>query len=316
MAIPLVSGKLYNLSMLVLTEEDVLRHLPMADAVRLVEDTFVRLATGEAVNQPRRRLMLPTGSVLHQLAGAWGGYFGTKIYSTHPKHGAHFHVLLYDAATARPLALFDANHLGQIRTGAASGVATRLMAREDATVLAVIGAGFQAETQLAAIRAVRPIREARVWSRNAGRRRAFADRFGAVAPETAEEAVRGADIVVTITFSKDPVVDAAWIAPGCHVNAAGSNNPTRRELPADLLAAAARIAVDSRDQARIESGDLLLGGVDLDSPRVVELQEIAAGRLPGRTSPGEITVFKSNGLGVQDVAVAAHIYERVLAERK
>jgi ornithine cyclodeaminase/alanine dehydrogenase-like protein (mu-crystallin family) len=296
--------------MLHLTEADVAALLPMEQAVRLVEDAFRTLAAGESQNQPRRRLVLPGGAMLHQLAGAWGGYFGTKIYSTHPRHGAHFHVLLYDAATGRPLAFLEANRLGQIRTGAASGVATRLMAREDASVLAVIGTGFQAETQVAAVRCVRNITETRVWSRSPERRASFAGRFGAVAPESAEAAVRGADIVCTITYAKDPVLDDAWIAPGCHLNAAGSNNPQRRELPAELVLRTQIVAVDSREQARYESGDLLLAGLDLDG--VVELEEIAAGRRPGRTSPAGVTIFKSNGLGVQDVAAAAYVYEQAL----
>ncbi|MEZ5353228.1 MAG: ornithine cyclodeaminase family protein [Bryobacteraceae bacterium] len=179
-------------------------------------------------------------------------------------------------------------------------------------MLAVIGSGFQAETQLAAIREVRRINE-RVWSRNAEHRERFAGRFDAIAAESAEQAVRGADIVVTITSAREPVLDAGWVGLGCHINAAGSNNPQRRELPPELLERAARIAVDSREQARIESGDLLLANVDLDSVRVVELQEVAAGRVPGRTSGDEITVFESNGLGVQDVAAAAFVYEKAIA---
>ena len=295
----------------------------MSEAIRLVRDCFARLALGTAANQPRRRLMLPGGSVLHQLAGAFGGYFGSKVYSTHVKHGAHFFVLLFDAATAKPLALFDANHLGQIRTGAASGSATALMSRAESSVLGVIGSGFQARTQIEAVLNVRSIQRTRVWSRDAARREAFARDCSAAfqadiqAAASAQEAVRGADIVVTATFAKDPVVEAGWIGPGVHINAIGSNNPARREIPAELVGKAARVAVDSIEQARQESGDLLLAWDDEDwSPdRVVELQEIAAGKRPGRVYPDEITLFKSNGLGVQDIAVAGYVYERLLAER-
>src|ERR1700694_1576598 len=134
--------------MLFLTEAEVRELLPMPEAIRLMRMAFHAFAEGEAQNQPRRRLILPTGSVLHSLAGAFGKYFGTKFYSTNPKHGAHFLFALYDAATAEPLALMEANHLGQIRTGAASGYATDLMAATDASVMAVIGSGFQAETQV------------------------------------------------------------------------------------------------------------------------------------------------------------------------
>lgn len=298
-----------------ITEQDVLRLLPMAEAISLVRESFAGLADGTAQNQPRRRLVLPTGAVLHQLSGSFGGYFGAKIYSTHVKHGAWFTLLLYEAATGRPLAAIEANHLGQIRTGAATGVATDLLARRDARVLGVIGTGFQARTQIDAVRAVRDIAEVRVWSRDAGRRAAFAADVHARATETAEEAIRGADIVVTATFAKDPVLDAAWIAPGAHVNAIGSNNAQRREIPSELVERAALIAVDSTEQARIESGDLLLAWRDTpgrwqSDPRLIELSEAAAGRR-GRTSEVDVTIFKSNGLGVQDVAVGGYVFERI-----
>ena len=237
--------------MMRITEADVLRLLPMPEAVRLVREAFTGLATGTAQNQARRRLVTPAGAVLHQLAGSFGKYFGAKIYSTHVKYGAWFTVLLYDAATARPLAEIEANHLGQIRTGAASGVATDLLARPDASVLGVIGTGFQAETQIAAIRAVRQIREVRVWSRSEERRLAFAQKVNARATASAEEAIRGADIIVTATYAKDPVLEDAWVKPGAHINAIGSNNPQRREIPAELINRAARIAVDAIDQAKI-----------------------------------------------------------------
>lgn len=301
--------------MLTITEQDVLRLLPMKEAVRLVGEAFAGLAAGTALNQPRRRLILPTGAVLHQLSGAFGGYFGAKIYSTHVKHGAWFTVLLYEAETGKPLASIEANHLGQIRTGAASGVATDLLARQDSRVLGVIGSGFQARTQIEAIRAVRHISEVRVWSRDAARRQTFAREMGAHATASAREAVEGADIVVTATFAKDPVIEDAWIAPGTHVNAIGSNNPQRREIPADLVARATRIAVDSIDQAKQESGDLLLAWQATpeawtDASRLVELANVKSGQTSGRTSPPDITIFKSNGLGVQDIAVAGYVYER------
>ncbi len=298
--------------MLTITEQDVLKLLPMREAVRLVREAFVGLADGSAMNQPRRRLVTPEGAVLHQLAGAFGKYFGAKIYSTHVKHGAWFTVLLYDAATARPLATIEANHLGQIRTGAASAVATDLLARKDAAVLGVIGTGFQAQTQIEAIRVVRDIREVRVWSRSPERREAFAVKMNARATATAEEAIRGADIIVTATFAKDPVLEDAWISPGAHVNAIGSNNPLRREIPAELVQRAALIAVDAIDQARIESGDLLLAWTTPEQwadSRLVDLSVVAASRR-GRETNQDVTIFKSNGLGVQDIAVGGYVYSR------
>jgi alanine dehydrogenase len=298
--------------MITITEADVQRLLPMPEAIRLVEDAWRGLAAGTAMHQPRRRLVLPTGAVLHQLAGAYGKYFGTKIYSTHVKYGAHFTVLLYDAETAAPVAQIEANHLGQIRTGAASGVATKYLAREDSAVLAVIGSGFQAQTQVEAVRAVRNIREVRVWSRKEANRLAFASTVGAIATATAEEAIRGADIIVTATFAKDPVLTADWVAAGAHVNAAGSNNPQRREIPAELVERADLIAVDALDQARIESGDLLLAwsAEDWNSPRLCEMKDVVSGTRR-RTDPQAVTIFKSNGLGLQDVAVAGYIFERM-----
>jgi alanine dehydrogenase len=157
--------------MLFLSESDVRELLPMAKAVELMEGAFHRMAAGESLNQPRRRLILPAGSVLHDMAGADGAYFGAKIYSTHRSHGAHFLFLLYAAVDARPLAILEANYLGQIRTGAASGYATRLLARPDAGALGVIGSGFQARTQIAAVRAVRPIQQVKIRSLSEEKRR-------------------------------------------------------------------------------------------------------------------------------------------------
>lgn len=292
--------------MIFVTEQRVRELLPMSEAVRLMLETFVALRNGSAINQPRRRFSLPNGSTLHSLAGSAGKYFGTKIYSTHPKHGANFFFLLFDSETAKPLAQFEANYLGQIRTGAASGYATDLLAAPEASTLAIIGSGFQAETQLHAIREVRKLKEVRVWSRREEKRAEFAKATGARATATAEEAVRGADIVVTATSSKDPVLDADWISPGTHVNAMGSNRADRRELPSALVARADLIAVDSIEQAKIESGDLILAPVDWTDRRIAELAAVER-----RPSGNPITIFKSNGLGVEDVAAAAFVYERL-----
>jgi ornithine cyclodeaminase/alanine dehydrogenase len=299
--------------MLYLTEDEVRALLPMDKGVEVMRDTFRALGDGSALNQARRRLRLPTGAVLHQMAGAVGNYYGTKIYSVHVKHGAHFWLHLFDANTAEPLALMEANWLGQIRTGAASGYATDLFARPDSTVLGVIGSGFQARSQIEAMLQVRPIQSVYVWSRHEERRRAFAEecsrdlRVPVRATPTAEEAIRDADIVVTATFSKDPVIEDAWVRAGTHVNAMGSNNAERRELPPALIARADVIVVDSIEQAKLESGDLLLAWSEADwrTPRLIELKDAGLGRM----SPNHVTIFKSNGLGVEDVAAAAYVYE-------
>jgi alanine dehydrogenase len=304
---------------LYLSEEDVLACLPMSKAIELVERVFHQLADGTALNQPRRRVILPTGAVLHYMAGGTPEYFGLKAYSAHAKTGAHFEVLLYRSADGLPLATLEANHLGQIRTGAASGVATKYLAREDAAVAAIIGSGFQAATQLEAVANARKLREVRVWSRKPERREEFARssaeklKLNVKAVESAQECVEGADIVVTATASKVPVFESAWIAPGTHVNGTGSNWAQRRELPAELVyERAAIVAVDSIEVAKIESGDLLIPLPDYGSFPGVELSEIVAGKRPGRTSADQITVFKSNGLAVEDIAVAGYIYEEAL----
>jgi len=291
------------------TESDVRRLLPMRAAIRQMRLAFEELGKGTGINQPRRRLILPTGAVLHQMAGAFGPYFGTKIYSTHPRGGAHFLFVLYAAEDGKPLALFEANRLGQIRTGAASGYATDLLAPAGARTLALIGTGFQARSQLEAALCVRRFREVRVWSRTPEKRERFAERC--VAPDvavrpagSAQEAVEGADAIVTATNARAPVLEDAWVKPGAHINAVGSNDPRRRELPAELVRRAELVVVDSLEQARLESGDLLMALDEAGWSRVRELQDA-----PARPSPEAITVFKSHGLGVEDVAAAAYVYE-------
>jgi alanine dehydrogenase len=287
------------------SESDVQELLPITEAIRLMRMAFEALKIGRAINQPRRRLILESGSVLHSMAGAVGNYFGTKFYSTNPRYGAHFYFFLYDAKTAQPLAMMEANYLGQIRTGAASGYATDLLANPKAATLGIIGSGFQARTQLDAIRAVRPIQTVRIWSRSEEKRSKFAEECSVRAASSAEEAVSGADIVVTATNAKDPVLESAWISDGTLVNAMGSNIPNRRELPGDLVQRAALVAVDSLEQAKIEAGDVILA----DSwSNVVELQNIEA-----HYDQNHVAIFKSIGLGVEDVAAGAFIYERALA---
>jgi len=296
--------------MLYLREEDVRELLPMRDAIGAMRDAFAALAEGRAINQSRRRLILDTGATLHSMAGAYGNYFGTKFYSTHPKYGVYFYFVLFDAATAQPLAWMEANHLGQIRTGAASGYATDLLANPQAETLGVIGSGFQARTQVEAIRAVRPIKNIIVWSRNEEKRRKFAEDvssqgIAAQAAATAEEAVRGAQIVMTATNSAEPVIENSWITPGTMINAMGSNVRNRRELPGELVRRAALVAVDSIEQAKIEAGDLILS----DSwANVVELKDVKP-----YFNPNGIAIFKSLGIGVEDVAAGAFVYERALA---
>lgn len=303
-----------------ISEEEVLAALSVPRAVTLVEEAFRQLAEGTAINHPRRRVVMPSGSVLHYMAAGTPEFFGIKVYSTNPKSGAHFEVLLFRSEDGMPLANIEANHLGQIRTGAASGVATRFMARKDASTVGIIGSGFQAETQLAAIAAVRDLSEVRVWSRKPERRERFVqrckDRYGLDVriASGAEEAVRNADIVVTMTSTIEPVLRSEWIAPGTHINAAGSNWAHRRELDSKLvLRRGALIAVDSVEAGMIESGDLLIPMREASLPAFPagELADIVAGKVPGRQSAEQITIFKSNGLAVEDIAVAGYIYREL-----
>jgi alanine dehydrogenase len=293
---------------LYLSEEDVRELLPMREAIKLMAEAFYALAHGGAVNQSRRRLILDTGAGLHSMAASYGDFFGTKIYSTHPQHGAYFYFVLYDAKTAHPLAWMEANHLGQIRTGAASGYATDLLANPDAETLGVIGSGFQARTQIEAIRAVRAIKTVRIWSRSEEKRNKLAAECSAEAVDSAEKAVRGAQIVVTATNSPEPVIDDAWIAPGTMINAMGANRPNTRELPGDLVRRAALVAVDSMEQAKMEAGDLILA--DRWSG-VRELQSVQR-----QFNADGVSIFKSLGICVEDVAAGAFVYERAMLESK
>jgi ornithine cyclodeaminase/alanine dehydrogenase-like protein (mu-crystallin family) len=304
--------------MLQISEQQVLDNLPMGECIQRMRDCFASLGRGEAHNVPRRRLFLPTGTVMHQLAGAWGGYLGTKIYATNVKKGAmYFHVLLYNAESAEPLALIEANHLGQIRTGAASGVATALLGPATVEKVALVGSGFQAWTQLEAVLCVRQVRRVSVYSRKQAHRDSFAAKASAAfgvevtGAASAEECVRGAQVVITSTYAKDPVLEDAWVEAGAHVNASGSNQASRREIPTELVRRAALIAVDSLEQARAEAGDLLLAVPqdEWDSLPLVELGKIAAAAEYQR--PEGVTIFESLGLGVQDVAAAALVYEKL-----
>ena len=308
--------------MLLLREEEVKTLFPMSDALVAVREAFLEMAGGAAANQPRRRLFLPTGSVLHQMAAWWRNYYGTKIYSTNVRRGAlAFHVLLYDAASAEPLALIEANLMGQVRTGAATGVASDALAHAEVESIGLIGTGFQAWTQLEAMLAVRPgVKEVRVFGRDQERREDFAGRateeFGVnvTAAASAEETVRGAELLATATYAKDPVLENAWVKEGAHVNAAGSNQAARREIPAELVRRASLIAVDSMEQARIEAGDLLLAAPEAEwvSLTIREMGGNVADRACRR--PAGVTIFESLGLAVQDVAAAAMVYERALKE--
>lgn len=307
---------------LFLSEEDVQQLLPMAEALRAVEHSCAEQHSGEAVNDSRRRIFLP-GLSFHYMAGALAGehLLGMKVYTV-AAGKARFLVLLFDTNSGDLLCLVEADHLGRLRTGAASGLATRYLARADASRVALIGAGRQARTQLAAVAAVRRVSEARVYSRDSAKRqefcRAMAERLElSVKPaESAEEAVRFGEIIITATNSRTPVLQGAWLSPGTHINAIGANAAARRELDGAAVGRASLIAVDSLEQARQEAGDLIQGlaGRQESWGRVSELHDIIHGSQPGRASDEEITIFKSCGIALWDVAAAGYVYRQAVQQ--
>ncbi|MGD0964299.1 MAG: ornithine cyclodeaminase family protein [Candidatus Acidiferrales bacterium] len=303
---------------LLLTEADVKSILTMPLALEAVETSFQRLAEGSALLQYRQRLHVPGKGVLNHMAAAdlATGYMGLKIYSI-SRDGARFLVTLYSADSGDLVALIEADYLGQVRTGAASGLATRLMARQDARVAAMIGTGLQARTQLEAIVAVRKLDSIRACGRDPGRRETFAREMSArlgvpVMPvSSVEEAVRGAQILTTCTSSKVAVLEGRWIEPGTHINAVGVNQAQKRELDTETILRCDVVAADSREQSKIESGDLIhaFAGDLARWDSVREFADIVAGKIAGRTTPAEITLFKSNGVATEDIVVAGRIYE-------
>ncbi|MFZ0882381.1 MAG: ornithine cyclodeaminase family protein [Candidatus Acidiferrales bacterium] len=303
---------------LLLSEADVKNILTMPLALEAVEDSFRRLADGSAQVHSRQRLHIPGKSYLHYMAAAdaVSGYMGLKMY-TSAREGLRFLVPLFDAQSGDLVAMMEADYLGQMRTGAASGIATRLMARAEASTIGIIGTGLQARAQLEAITSVRKIESVRAFSRNAEHREQFAkemsERLGlsVEAAASAEEAVRDAAIVVTSTNSTDPVLEGRWLKPGMHINAIGANFPQKHELDGAAVRRCDIIAVDSREQSKIEAGDLIQMYGD-DKRRwdsVNELAEIVAGKITGRANPAQITLFKSNGIATEDVVVAGRVYE-------
>ena len=311
------------MGVLLLTEDDVRRLLTMDMALEAVEQGLRKMGLDEAQNVPRSRVQTDH-SMLHTMAAAAKslGVMGAKVYATSRKGPTRFHLSLFDGKTGSLLCLMQADYLGQMRTGAASGVATKYMARPDATEVGVYGSGKQARTQLLAICAVRRVRQVHVYSPNEERRRQFAEEMSAecqteVVPTShPERAAENKDIVVTATSSREPVLFGQWLAQGAHVNAIGSNYITKAELDVAVFRRCAVVVVDSKEQARLEAGDFqqpLEEGV-LHWSEVRELGQVVVGRYPGRKQPQDVTLFKSLGIALEDVATAARVYARAQAE--
>jgi ornithine cyclodeaminase/alanine dehydrogenase-like protein (mu-crystallin family) len=309
---------------LFLSEEDVQELFPMKRALERVEASFVAQQSGRAVNQSRQRLFQP-GFSLHYMAAALADEHlaGMKIY-TITSGAARFLVLLFDAKTGGLLAVVEADHLGRIRTGAASGVATKYLARPDASRVGVVGAGRQARTQLEAVAGVRNVQAARVFARNEAHRVEFCTemtgylKFPVGPAASAEEAVRFGDIVIAATTSPEPVIKGEWLRPGSHVNAIGANMTNRREMDEAVLRRAEVIAVDSVDQARGEAGDLVQGlkAANRSWDEVMELKDVVTGANGRRESDDQVTVFKSCGIAIWDVIAAGFIYREALEKKR
>lgn len=307
---------------LFLTEADVERLLDMPMSLDVVEAAHRELSLGQACDVPRQRTRLPQ-TALHILQGALPSLdaIGYKAYTSN-RSGVRFLVHLFSATTGRLRAVIEADRLGMLRTGAASGVATRWLARPDAEVMGIFGAGWQAEGHIAAIAAVRRLRLVKVYARNAERLAAFCERLSerlgvnVVPAASAEEAVRGSNIVSTVTTSATPLFDAEWLSPGTHINAAGSNALIRREIGEDVLKRCQPIVVDSVPTALCEAGDLLpaLEKGRLQARQLVELGDVIVGKHPGRTTLDEISLFESQGMAIQDLALAARL--EVLARER
>jgi ornithine cyclodeaminase/alanine dehydrogenase-like protein (mu-crystallin family) len=297
---------------LYLRESDVEELLPPEDAVEAVEGCFKRLGSGEAENRPRYRIPLNEGTL--NILGAADrelGVAGLKSYVAFAT-GARFVVVLFAAGSAEVLALIEADRLGQMRTGGASAVAARHLAKPGATSLGIIGTGWQAESQLACIRAALPgIERVVAYSRNEERLDSFCERFGAEAGEYNRDAAEQ-DIVVTATSSKDPVLRGEWLEPGALVCAMGANRIESRELDNAVIERAAFVCCDLKEQARIEAGDLVEPverGV-LDWLEVHELSEVVTGEVSGRAQEEDVVLFKSLGIAAEDLAVGKLVYDR------
>jgi alanine dehydrogenase len=293
-----------------LDEAAVSRLLRMEDLIPAMERALADFSKGTVVQPVRTMLPVVEHEGFLGLMPAYTGTaLGTKLVAFYPRNADvpthHATILLFKPETGEPLVTMDGRLITEMRTAAVSAVATERLAGSDASVLAIIGSGVQAHSHLEALRLVRGFREIRVWSPR--RAAAFAEEHGVRATVSAEEAVSGADVVVTATTSQSPVLSGEWLSPGVHINAVGAPRPGWRELDDEVLRRA-RLYVDSREAALKESGDVIAAG-----EIVGEIGEVVGGAEPGRRSAEEVTLFKSLGLAVEDVATAELVYRKALA---
>jgi len=316
------------MKILILNHDDVVKLLPMKECIAVMREALTRLANGE-VHQPLRTIIRPPGAkgvmgLMPSYVSGDEAAYGLKtvcVFPENPAIGKDAHqgaVLLFSAETGELLALMNASAITAIRTAAVSGVATDLLAREDASDLAIVGAGVQARTHLLAMAEVRAIKRCRIVSRTIEHAQQLADEMRGRVPfplepvATVEEALRSADLIATVTNAKEPVVLREWISPGVHLNVVGSSTPHTREVDTATIAASV-LFVDRRESTLNEAGDYLFaareGAIGPDHI-CAELGEVLTGENPGRTSPDEITMFKSLGLAIEDLASANYLYRR------
>ena len=318
---------------LMVNHKEVEQWLPMGECMDVMAETLKMLSRGNAVNPLRHAMWLPDKSGLIGMMPAYLGgteVMGLKAISVFPgNHTTDYDshqgtVMLFETVNGRLLALMDASKITAIRTAAVSGVATRLLAREDASDLAILGSGVQAETHLEAMRIARQITGVRVWSQQFDHAKKFADQASAghaipiSAFETVKEAVDGADIICTVTSATEPILQGDWISPGTHINAVGSSVAVARELDTAAVVKS-KLFVDRRESTLNEAGDFLFpkkeGAID-DGHIRGEIGDILLDRIGGRASSEEITLFKSLGLAAEDVAAAHYVYQKVLKNEK
>jgi alanine dehydrogenase len=299
-----------------INEKEVRSVLTMAMALEAVEDSLRKQGRGEVVVQPRRRFELP-GGFYHYMAAAdyTGGYLAEKQY-TYVAGKIRFLVLLYEIASGDLVGQIEADYMGRLRTGAASGVATKYLARPEASVAAIIGTGGQARTQLEAVAGVRKLASAKVFGRNVAKRGTFCDEMAGqlgipvYSASSVSEAMQGVDIVCAATTAAQPVISGADVAPGLHINAIGANHAHKRELDGDAVGRAELIVTDSLEQAREEAGDLILAfGAEASRwSGVKRLADVVCGKEARRADERQITLFKSNGIASWDLAVAIRVF--------
>lgn len=304
---------------MLLTHEDVLNAVTMGDAVAAMEDGFREEGEGHALVPARLNVKFDSGGWLRvgPVAMQKSGWMGFKAMNLTPGLGVRYQVHLYDLASGSLCSIMDAQHLTTLRTGATSAVATRCLARPGAHVTALLGSGAEAQAQLDAMLAIGAVKEARIFSPTAANRERLAQSYQNAgvpvrAVSSAREACSDAELILAAVKSTEPVLQGKWLSPGVHVNSVGTARRDQREIDVSVFKRASRIVVDTLEGVFGEAGDAVVASEEIEMNSVTELSQLVTGAAVGRTDDSEITLFKSVGTGVQDIVLAARIYERAL----